>query len=107
MNCEYVRNFYKVPACIGRKINYKGRDGIISEDRGNYIGVTFDDEKPGTISNLHPLTDGLEYLGIGKVRKMTKSQQRYKRYLEFGDCFDSFRDFLSWDLNPEREWNKA
>ena len=40
MNCDYVRNAYGVPACIGRKVVHKGRAGIISADRGNYIGVT-------------------------------------------------------------------
>lgn len=103
--CEYVRNTYGVPACIGRKVSYKGRAGIISKDRGHYIGVTFDDEKPGTISNFHPQTEGLEYLGIGKVRKMTKSQERYQRYLEYGDGFRNFLDYILWDSCPERSWN--
>jgi hypothetical protein len=107
MNCEYVRNTYGVPACIGRKVAYKGRAGIISEDRGNYIGVTFDDEKPGKISNFHPQTEGIEYLGMGNIRKMTKSQERYRRYLEYGDGFRNFRDFLFWDSDPERSWNRC
>ncbi len=41
MNYEYVRRYYGVPVCIGRKIIFKGRHGIITEDRGNYIGVNF------------------------------------------------------------------
>lgn len=32
MNCEYVREHYGVPACIGRKVSYHGRLGIISKD---------------------------------------------------------------------------
>ena len=32
-----------------------------------------------------------------KPVKLTRSQKRYQRYLEFGDCFDSFLDFCYWD----------
>jgi hypothetical protein len=105
MNCEYVQKIYGVPACIGRKVSYKGRNGIISEDRGNYIGVTFDDEKSGRVSNFHPETEGLEYLGMGVVRKRTKSQERYRRYLEYGDGFHTFLDYVRWDSDRERSWN--
>jgi len=104
MNCEYVRKYYGVPACISRRVVANGEPGIIAVDRGNYIGVNLDKDKPGVISNYHP-TDRIEYLGIGKIRKKTKSQQRYSRWLEYGDSFNSFRDFLSWDSEPEREWN--
>lgn len=37
--------------------------------------------------------------------KLTRSQKRYRRYLEYGEGFDSFRDFLIWDSEPERSWN--
>lgn len=39
--------------------------------------------------------------------KLTRSQKRYQRYLEYGDGFDSFRDFLLWDSEPERSWNRG
>ena len=29
--------------------------------------------------------------------KLSRSKQRYRRYLEIGDCFESFRDFLMWE----------
>jgi len=92
--CEYIRNTYNVPACIGRQIEYNGRHGILSADRGNYIGVTFDDEPATTISNFHPLEKGLVYGGIGNVRKMTRSQARYKKYLEVSECYENFKHFL-------------
>ncbi len=41
-----------------------------------------------------------------KPPRLTKSKLRYRRYLEFGDGFRNFRDFLSWDANPERSWNQ-
>jgi len=103
MNCEYVQKYYNVPACIGRKISYKGRNGIIAEDRGNYIGVTFDDEYPGIINNFHPEEEGLSYLDMGKVRKITRSQDRYKRYLKNSDSFTDFHEFLLWESYHKRK----
>ena len=104
MSCEYAQKHYGVPACIGRRVEYKGRPGIISEDRGHHIGITFDDQKPGTVSSFHPTTEGLTYLEtMGTVRKMTRSQERYQRYLDLADCFDSFRDFLGWEADQARE----
>jgi hypothetical protein len=54
MNCEYVRQYYGVPACIGRRVMVYSKPGIIAEDRGNYIGVNLDTDKPGRVSNYHP-----------------------------------------------------
>lgn len=103
MNCEYVRENYGVTACIGRRVTVDGKPGIIAEDRGHYIGVNFDSDKPGVIMNAHP-TWKVEYLEMGKVRKLTRSQIRYHRFLEFGDGFDSFLDFCRWESAPERSW---
>lgn len=92
-NCEYVAETYNVPACIGRRIKYKDREGIISCDRGNYIGVTFDNEKPTEVSNIHPTDENLEYLEMGKVRQMTPSQKRYQKYLD-SECNETFAEWL-------------
>ncbi len=89
MSFEYINNYYKVDACYGREIIFEGkRKGFIVKDCGNYIGVTFHDEKPGTINNLHPTWE-VEYLGIGQPRKMTRSQLRYREYIneEYGGTF--------------------
>lgn len=104
MSCEYARDYYRVPAEIGRRVLVNEKPGIIAEDRGHYIGVNFDDDKPGVVSNCHPEWK-VEYLKMGTVRKPTKSQKRYQRYHEYGDCFDSFIDFCRWDSEPERSWN--
>ena len=37
-----------------------------------------------------------------KPKKLTRSQKRYRRYLEHGDCFDSFIDFCRWDAEQNR-----
>lgn len=96
MNCEYVRNYYGVPAEIGRRVLVYGMPGIIAADRSHYIGVNFDADKPGVIRNAHP-TSEVEYKELAQVRPLTKSQERYMRYLEVADLFGSFREFLSYD----------
>lgn len=99
-NFEYVREYYGVPAEIGRRVIVSGKAGVIAADRGHYIGVNFDADKPGVIYNCHPTSD-VEYGDIGKVRRMTRSQQRYAEYLEVGDCFDNFKHFLQY-----KEWKR-
>ena len=34
--------------------------------------------------------------------KISKSKARYKRFLEFGDCFDSFIEFCRWDAQIQK-----
>lgn len=92
--CKYVREHYGVPAEIGRKVIAYGKPGIIAADRGNYIGILLDSDKPGHVNNYHPV-DGIEYLdSIGKIRQMTRSQQRYADYLRVADCYESFYHYL-------------
>ena len=102
MNCEYVREYYGVPAEIGRRVVVSGKPGIIAEDRGHYIGVNFDVDKPGVVFNVHP-TDNVEYLGMGKIRPMTRSQQRYRHYLDVADCYESFHHYLQCKAAEARE----
>lgn len=72
---EYINYYYGVNACIGRLVIVNGKSGVIAKDCGNYIGVNFDSDKPGKISNCHPTWE-VEYLGMGKVRKMTSSRPK-------------------------------
>lgn len=90
---KYAKEQYGVPADIGRKVIVNGRSGIIAADRGNYIGVNFDDQKAGVISNCHPTWE-VTYLDMGKIRKMSRSQRRYQEYMEVGECYESFSHFL-------------
>ncbi|MGH1542167.1 MAG: hypothetical protein ACRBHB_17195 [Arenicella sp.] len=100
---NYAKEYYQVPADIGRLITYRDRTGIIAADGGNYIGVNFDDLKPGVISNIHPTDENLTYLeDFGKIRKMTPSQARYQRYLRVSECFDHFMDFCYWDAEQSK-----
>lgn len=98
---DYVKEYYDVPACIGRGVEVSGKRGVIIADRGHYIGVNFDDDKPGSVSNCHP-TSSVKYLGMGKIRRMTRSQERYQRYLEWDGCFDSFYHFLMYEADQEK-----
>ena len=77
---EYINNYYGVNACIGRIVTVEGKKGVIAEDCGHHLGVNFDGDKPGVISRCHPTWE-VEYFGMGKVRPMTRSQQRYQDYL--------------------------
>lgn len=94
MICEYASKYYGVPAEIGRRVTVYGKPGIIAADRGHYIGVNFDESKPGHISNCHP-EDGVIYLEMGTIRKMTKSQENYQRFLD-ADCGETFREWMGF-----------
>lgn len=103
MSCEYVQKNYGVPAQIGRRVVVYGKAGVIAADRGHYIGVNFDSDKPGVIQNAHP-TSEVVYLEMGKIRPMTASQRRYQDYLDVGDQFESFLHFLqyrTWQAKQE------
>ena len=94
-DCKYVRDYYGVPACIGRIVTYKGKTGIIDKDGGNYISVNFDCDKPGVTCNIHPKDESLVYGGIGKVRKMTRGKQNYAEYIRSEvDC--SFAEWMGF-----------
>ena len=49
------------------------------------------------------------YLGtaiVGEPRKKpSRAKQRYQRFLEYGDSFETFLDFVRWDGEPDRSWN--
>ncbi len=69
-----------------------GKPGVIAEDRGHYIGVNLDEDKPSAVSNYHPV-DGIEYLGMGTIRKLTRSQLNYQRFLREDPGF-SFGEWM-------------
>lgn len=93
--CRYVRDYYGVPAEIGRRVTVGDRPGIITADRGAYIGVTFDDDKPTVISPCHP-TSQVVYGEMGTPRPLTRSQRRYLDYLEVADVFEDFGHYLRY-----------
>lgn len=98
-NCEYARQYYGVPAEIGRRVVMNGRPGVIAEDRGQYVGVLFDDCKPGDFLPCHPTWE-MRYgeMGAVRVEKLTKAQRRYRAWVrcDFSECFDDFLHFCDW-----------
>jgi len=91
----YIRDAYGVPAALGRRVTVDGKPGVIAADRGHYIGVNFDADKPGAIRNAHP-TWKVQYLDMGTVRPMTRSQRRYEAFLDA----DSSMGFGEWLKSP-------
>ena len=91
--CSYVRANYGVPAEIGRVVVVNGKQGVIAKDRGHYIGVNFDEDKPGVISPCHPTWRVIYKDEIVVPRKLTRSQQRYLDYLR-SECAESFGEWF-------------
>lgn len=90
---SYVKDYYNVPADIGRRVEYRGKPGIIYEDGGNYVSINFDHAKPGVCSFVHPTDPDLKYLEMGKIRSMTPSQKRYREFVR-ADTGLSFKEWL-------------
>ena len=105
MRFQYINSTYKVNAEYGRQILFQGkRLGTIISDEGNYIGVNFDDKKPGIIECLHPTWE-VKYLGIVKPRKMSSSQARYQRFLN-ADWFNgNYFDWIKRDMYINKQNN--
>lgn len=94
---EYVKEYYGVPAELGRVVYMNNERGVIAADRGNYIGVNFDRDKAGSISNVHPTDDNLVYSGdIAKIRPMSRSQARYQEFLR-DDCSETFAEWMGFN----------
>ena len=100
---NYASKTYGVPADIGRLVTVYGKPGIIAVDRGHYLGVNFDADKPGVIRNCHP-TDEVTYGEMGKIRPLTRSQQNYRDYLDSElDFRDGFMGYLRWKSRQRSE----
>lgn len=91
MSCEYVRQYYGVPACIGRRVVAYGKPGIIVKDCGHHIGIALDDDPKRRVGHYHPV-DGIVYGEmadeIPKPPKRTKWDQYYDE--------ESSLDFHEW-----------
>ena len=96
MSFEYIRKYYAVPAERGRRVEIDGKPGVIACDIGHYIGVLMDENKPTCILPYHPVSK-VKYLGMGDVRSMTRSQQRYRNFLAVADVYENFGEYLRWE----------
>lgn len=106
MSLEYVRRHYGVPAEIGRAVRYKGRNGVIVGGRNAHVGIVLEGDKASAVGYYHPKTEGLEYLGtFAKVPKLTRSQRRYKEYLN-SECCESFRWWIMTEKSRKERYRE-
>lgn len=94
---EYIKQYYNVPADLGRDIIVGGRPGTITTDMGNYIGVTLHDDAKKRSLPYHP-TSEVEYLEtftkLSTLQpKNNRSKQRYSDYLHSESSL-SFKEWL-------------
>jgi hypothetical protein len=94
---EYIKNYYNVLAELGRDVTVGNRKGTITEDKGNYIGVTFHNAINEGSYPCHP-TSKVKYLDtftdLKTLRpKNNRSKQRYRDYLH-SDSSLSFEEWL-------------
>ena len=93
---EYIKSYYGVNVELNMGVVFDGDKGVVTNDNGNYIGVTFDKDKAGTVSNIHPTDDLLIFTGeLRKPRKMTRSQKNYQEYLRY-DCCETFAEWMGF-----------
>lgn len=94
---DYINKTYGVNACIGRRVIVYGMSGTIIKDCGHYIGVNFDNEKPGRVGRCHPTSEVVYLDEFRAPRKMTASQRRYREWLDadtgwpFSDWIGAYR----------------
>ena len=56
---DYIRNYYKVPAKKGGRVEYEGKPGTIVGSRNAYLLIRLDGEKE--VGSYHP-TYNITYL---------------------------------------------
>lgn len=93
---QYIKDNYKVPAELHREVIVDGKKGVITESKGQYIGVIFYQDKNLRCVPCHP-TWKVEYLETFNNKppklKNAKSKQRYMNFLSM-DSDISFSEFL-------------
>jgi len=89
---QYIRDYYKVPAVKGRRVIVYGKPGVIVGSSGPHLLVNFDEDKSTLFKPCHPTAE-VQYGEMGKIRKLSRSQQRYLEYLH-SDCGDKFGEWL-------------
>lgn len=94
---EYITQYYKVPAELGRDVTVSGRKGTITSDMGNYIGVTFHDDAKKQSLPCHPTSEVIyleTFTELSKLKpKNNRSKERYLNYLH-ADSSLSFKEWL-------------
>jgi hypothetical protein len=79
MSLSYIREYYAVPAVVGRRVVAYGKPGIIMSAINAYIGVVLDDDPKRRPRPHHP-TDGIVY---GELAEKLPKPPRRSNYEEF------------------------
>ncbi|MEG1082303.1 MAG: hypothetical protein RSE44_27570 [Pseudomonas sp.] len=98
--CEYVQQYYQVPACIGRRVIAYGKPGVITADFGHYIGIVLDDSTKRQPGRYHPV-DGIEYGEMAGQLPKPPRRTNYDRYYDEEWTCD-FHEYLGIN-RPHRE----
>jgi len=74
--------------------------GLMTENKGHELLTAGD-------SVFYVTPAGIDFVALNSPPKpkVSRSKQRYQRFLEYGDGFESFLDFCRWDSAPARSWN--
>ncbi len=98
---------YRNHFCAGGKDEQKCRElvsmGLMTENK------RFPSPLSGGSPVFHVTKEGeaaIEKFSL-KPPKLTRSQKRYRRYLDMSDCFESFKHFLHWDMEGGRDDTEA
>lgn len=99
--CDYVRQHYGVPACIGRRVIAYGKPGIIVKDCGHHIGIALDDDPKRRVGHYHPV-DGIQYGEMADKLPKPAKRTNWDKFID--DDIDI--DFHEWlGINkPRFEW---
>jgi hypothetical protein len=92
MSLSYIREYYAVPAVVGRRVVAYGKPGIIMSAINAYIGVVLDDDPKRRPRPHHP-TDGIVY---GELTEKLPKPPRRSNYDKFqhDDCGLYFHEWL-------------
>ncbi len=101
MEFQYIKDYYNVPANMFREVTVSGEKGVITQDMGNYIGVTFYDRKNKEPFPCHPTWE-VVYLETFNPKppknKNHRSKQRYRDFLD-ADNGQTFAEFIGVKKN--------
>jgi len=88
---QYVRDFYKVPAYVGRVVYAGGKRGVVTGASGPHVKVCLDGARRAGI--YHPADQIVWTEESAPLPKRTKGQRLYDAWLN-SECNESFIEFL-------------
>jgi hypothetical protein len=102
----YIKREYGINPEIGMRVEINGRGGVIIEDCGPYIGVNFNDDKPGECVSCHPISGVTYFDEIVKIRKPKKSSSRFADFIS-SDIGWTFKEWLKYKEYRRKEFGES